>query len=238
VIVAISDRYELPRWAFSAALIVAIHAGLAFTLTRWHEPVEGSEGTDAIVVDLAPFTSQPSENRDDLAPGPVQEQSDPTPQNDQPEEEQKPEEKALPPVPDAEVQLPQERIKTPEEPKQQENTPVLQATAPPKPRPSAAQIASWNRKIALQIERNKGYPAAARARRQTGIVEVAFTIDRQGRVVTSRIVRTSSFAALDQETLDTIKRAQPFPEPPPNMPGQTFDFTIPIKFNIRQEVAR
>ena len=143
----------------------------------------------------------------------------------------------LPPVPDAEVQLPQEQIKTPEQPKQ-ENAPVLRATAPPEPRPSAAQIAYWNRKIALQVERNKSYPAAARTRHETGTAEVAFTIDRQGRVVTSRIVRTSGFPALDQETLDTIKRAQPFPEPPPNLPGQTFDFTIPIKFNIRQEVVR
>jgi len=238
VIVAISDRYELPRWALSAALIVAIHAGLAFMLTHWHEPVEGNEGTDAIVVDLAPFTSQPSETQDNLAPGALQEQSDSTPQIERPKEEQKPEDKPPPPVPDAEVQLPQQQIKPPEETKPQENTPVLQATAPPKPRPSAAQIASWNRKIALQIERNKGYPAAARSRRETGTAEVAFTIDREGRVVRSRIVRTSNFAALDQETLDTVKRAQPFPEPPPNMPGQTFDFTIPIKFNIRHEVVR
>jgi protein TonB len=236
VIVAISDRYEFPRWAFSAALIVAIHAGLAVMLTHWHEAIEGNEGTDAIVVDLAPFTPQPSETRDDLAPGPVQEQSDPAPQNERPKEEQKPEEKVLPPAPDAEVQLPKEEVKPPEE--QRENAPVLQPTAPPKHKPSAAQVASWHRKIALQIERNKGYPAAARSRRETGIAEVAFTIDRHGRVVTRRIVRTSGFPALDQETLDTIKRAQPFPEPPPDMPGATFDFTVPIKFNIRQEVAR
>ena len=62
-------------------MIVAIHGGLAFMLTRWHEPVEGNEGTDAIVVDLAPFASQPSETKDDLAPGPLQEQSDSTPQS-------------------------------------------------------------------------------------------------------------------------------------------------------------
>jgi protein TonB len=51
--------------------------------------------------------------------------------------------------------------------------------------------------------------------------------------VTSRVVRTSGFAALDRETIDTVRRAQPFPPPPPNMPGETFDFTVPIRFNIR-----
>ena len=39
--------------------------------------------------------------------------------------------------------------------------------------------------------------------------------------------------ALDQETIDTVRRAQPFPPPPANMPGETFDFTVPIRFNIR-----
>jgi len=51
--------------------------------------------------------------------------------------------------------------------------------------------------------------------------------------VASRIARTSGSAALDQETIDTVRRAQPFPSPPPNMPGETFEFTVPIRFNIR-----
>ena len=66
-----------------------------------------------------------------------------------------------------------------------------------------------------------------------GIAELAFTLDRNGEVVTSRVVRSSGFAALDQDTIDTVRRAQPFPPPPANMPGETFDFTVPIRFNIR-----
>jgi protein TonB len=46
-------------------------------------------------------------------------------------------------------------------------------------------------------------------------------------------VRTSGFAALDQETIDTVRRAAPFPPPPENLSGETFDFTVPIRFNIR-----
>jgi protein TonB len=234
MIAAIRDSHDLPRWILSAALVIGVHVALALMLTRWHEPVEGDEGIEAIVVDLAPFTSAPTETKDDLAQGPVQEQSEVTPQAEPPKPEQQPEEKAEPPpLPDAEVQLPQKIVKPPDEPKEQPSPPVQEATAPPKPRPSAAQVASWHRKIALQVERHKGYPAIARARRETGIAELAFTIDRQGRVLASRVVRTSGSAALDQETIDTVKRAQPFPEPPPNMPGETFEFTVPIKFNIR-----
>jgi protein TonB len=82
------------------------------------------------------------------------------------------------------------------------------------------------------VERHKGYPAAARAH-ETGTAELAFTLDRNGKVLASRVVRSSGFAALDQETIDTVRRAQPFPPPPPNMSGETFDFTVPIRFNIR-----
>jgi outer membrane biosynthesis protein TonB len=33
--------------------------------------------------------------------------------------------------------------------------------------------------------------------------------------------------------MDTVRRAQPFPSPPANMAGETFEFTVPIRFNIR-----
>ncbi len=235
MIAAIKDIYDLPRWVLSAVVVIGIHAAFTLIVTRWHEVIEGDGGSEAVVVDLAPITSQQSQTKDDLAPGPLQAQSDATPQVERPQPEQQPEEKAEPPpLPDAEVQLPQKPVAPPEKPKEQQKTAVLETTAPPKPRPSAAQIASWHRKVALQLERHKRYPLAARSRRETGTAVLAFTIDRHGRVASSRIVRTSGAAALDQETLDTVKRAQPFPAPPPNMRGETFQFTVPIRFNIRE----
>jgi len=49
----------------------------------------------------------------------------------------------------------------------------------------------------------------------------------------SRIVKSSGFSALDQETMATVRRAQPFPPPPASLQGATFDFTLPIGFRIR-----
>jgi periplasmic protein TonB len=228
----IVDRTDLSRWTFSALVIASLHAALIVTLTRWHEPVIGSEGTDVVTVDLAPFPAPPQESRNDLAPGPEQQQSVAAPEL--PKVEEKPREKIepLPRMPDADLQLPDE-IKPPDKPVEEPSPPVPQTTSPPKPRPSAAQVASWHRKIALQVERHKGYPPAARARHETGIAELAFTLDRNGKVLSSRVVRSSGIASLDQETIDTVRRAQPFPSPPANMPGETFDFTVPIRFNIR-----
>jgi len=231
--VAAADRYDLPRWVFSASVVAGLHALLVMTIMNWREPVTGDESTEAILVDLAPHMGPATDTKNDLAPGPEQQQSRPAPDEQPPKAEQKPQEKiGPPPIADADVQLPAE-ANPPEKLKEQPTPPVPEAASPPRPRPSAAQVASWHRRIALQVERHKGYPASARARHETGIVELAFTLDRNGNVLTSRIVRTSGFAALDQETIDTVRRAQPFPLPPPNMAGETFDFTVPIRFNIR-----
>src|SRR6516164_787598 len=234
MIATVADSYDLRRWVLSAAVVVGFHAALVVMLTSWHEQVVGDEGSEAIVVDLAPFTGPLTESKNDLAPGPEQQQSTAAPDVQTPKPEEKPQEKIeQPPVlPDADVQLPLE-VKPPDKPVEQPSPPVPQATSPPRPRPSAAQVASWHRRIAQQVERHKGYPASARARHEAGTAELAFTLDRTGKVVASRIARTSGFAALDQETIDTVRRAQPFPAPPQNLPGETFDFTVPIRFNIR-----
>ena len=178
-----ADREDLRRWVFSAAMIAGLHAALVLALVRWHEPITGDEGTEAIVVDLAPYTGPSTDSRNDLAPGPEQQESKSVPEvppkaDDTPPEKFEP----LPTVPDADVQLPPE-TKTPEKPVEQPAPPVPQTTAPPRPRPSAAQVASWHRRIALQVERHKGYPAAARERHETGTAELAFTLDRNGKVL-------------------------------------------------------
>ena len=228
-----ADRYDLPRWALSAAIVVGLHAAFVMMLMKWQQPITGDEGTEAIIVDLAPYTGPQTDSRNDLAPGPERQQSKSVPDAQPPKVEETPLQKIEPPpVRDADVQLPAE-AKPPEKPTEQPTPPVPETTSPPRPRPSAAQVASWHRRIALQVERHKGYPASARARHETGIAELAFTLDRSGKVLTSRVIRSSGFAALDQETIETVRRAQPFPPPPANMPGETFDFTVPIRFNIR-----
>jgi periplasmic protein TonB len=40
-------------------------------------------------------------------------------------------------------------------------------------------------------------------------------------------------AVLDEEALALVRRAQPFPPPPPEMPGNSLDLTVPIRFNLK-----
>jgi periplasmic protein TonB len=229
------ERVDLRPWVASAAVILALHVSAGLLLLSWQDPLTGDQGTEPIVVDLAPFTGPSADTRQDLAPGPEQQQAAPVPEQQPKEPDQKIEKKIEPPppVPNADVTLPNEVPKEPDKPKEQVMPPAPVTTAPTPPRPSAAQLSSWHRKIAIQLERHKNYPAPAQARRETGVATVAFTIDREGKVVASRITRSSGFASLDDETIATVQRAAPLPPPPANLPGQTFDFTVPIQFNIR-----
>jgi protein TonB len=229
------EQIDLRTWIASAAVVLALHLAACLLLVAWHEPVTGDEGTEAIVVDLAPFTGPSPDVVRDLAPGPERQQAAPVPQEQLKQPQQKIEEKVEPPpvVPNAEAVLPNEDQKPLEKPKEQIIPPAPVTTAPPPPRPSAAQMTSWHRQIAIQLERHKNYPPAAQARHETGIATLAFTIDRQGRVVSSRVVHSSGSASLDEETLATVRRAAPFPPPPFNLSGVTFDFTVPVRFDLR-----
>ena len=239
------------RWVVCAVVVLGLHAGAAAAVAFWHDPVEGSDADAAIVVDLAPIAASPNETQDDIAPGPQQQQAEAPPDAPPPKPDEKVEAKIEPPPPEVtpEVVLPREEpVRPPEPPTPVERPPAPVTTAPQRqPRtavvatavviaPSTAvqaEIRSWHGQIVAMIERHKGYPAEARARGEKGIAQLAFTLDREGRVLASRVVRSSGSASLDQETMATVRRAQPFPPPPADYPGAKFDFTVPIRFNIR-----
>ena len=49
------------------------------------------------------------------------------------------------------------------------------------------------------------------------MVTLSFTVDRNGRVLARSIARSSGVAALDEEVLAMVQRAQPLPAFPPAM---------------------
>jgi protein TonB len=65
------------------------------------------------------------------------------------------------------------------------------------------------------------------------VAKVAFTINHEGRLLSSQIVQSSGSSLLDQETLDMLVRAQPMPKPPGNALDSQLSFVVPVHFNIR-----
>jgi periplasmic protein TonB len=228
------SRFELRLWTVSALVVVALHAAAAAMLVTWHDPVTVGEPSDAVMIDLSPFTTPASETVEDIAPGPLQQEAEAQPEPEKPKVEEKVEEKIdVPQAPEPPVAaLPPPEPITPK-PTPTPVAPAPLTTAPPRAHASSAQVRAWQLSIAQRLERNKSYPRAARERGETGEVELAFSIDREGHVISSRIVKGSRYAALDQEAMATVRRAQPFPPPPAGLNGQKFDFTVPVKFNIR-----
>ncbi|HLN07705.1 MAG TPA: energy transducer TonB [Xanthobacteraceae bacterium] len=168
-----------------------------------------------------------------------------------PEERQADEKRDIPdmPAPDPEVALPPpvpqaawkpEETKTELEPREAAPIPTAlpsvavvaeQAAAPvaaQAERPSSQTIISWQRQLVAHLERHKRYPP--RAHGEQGVASVAFIVDREGRVSGIRIVRSSGSAALDDETLAMIRRAQPLPVPPDGILDAELSFIVPVRY--------
>jgi protein TonB len=199
------DRRELMRWFACGAVVLFAHAAIAAALINWSNPAEeGEVGTDAIIVEFQP----------------EQEPTEPTPPVEKVEEKEE-----VLPVQQSEAMLPPKPEALPEPPR--EETPVVI----PQPSRARADAATWKSQVLTLIEHNKRYPAAARSRGEQGVARLAFRIDSDGRLISTRIVGSSGSSALDAETLALVERAQPFPPPPPELAGS--ELMVPLRFSIR-----
>jgi periplasmic protein TonB len=94
-------------------------------------------------------------------------------------------------------------------------------------------MARWHAQLSVALERNKRYPGDAKARREQGVVEVNFVIDRKGHLVSSRVTKGSGHAALDAEALTLLKRSEPFPLPAQAFATSTIELLVPIRFSLQ-----
>jgi protein TonB len=153
-----------------------------------------------------------------------------------------------PPPPPKKVDRPVERKPPPpkkvverkrvERPRQREA-----AAPPPSPAPAAAptranqgvtaavpsvSTASWRGSLIAHLNRYKRFPGGARP----GTVQVAFSIDRGGRVLSARLVGSSGDSALDDEAVSMIRRASPVPAPPAGVGGGgAVSLAVPVRFS-------
>ena len=93
---------------------------------------------------------------------------------------------------------------------------------------AAARRSSWQGALVAHLRRNLRPQGG-----ETGAASVRFSMDRGGRVLATSLVGSAGSPALDAEALAVFRRAQPLPQPPPDVPGGSFTFTIPVRFTTR-----
>jgi len=209
----------------TGVIYALVMAGFFFTVTAVPAPPEAMPALT--VMDLAPLSSPPEMPPEEIeAPKPVEKKEKPS---------------------EAPIVLPVERARIPiapisppaaiVTPQPDDPRPVDPETAAPRTTsaPLALQVSSnaadtWEGRVlaALHIERR--YPRLAMARRQQGVPYIRFVMDRDGKVLSSRLERSSGFGELDREAVALAKRAAPLPKPPGDVAGETIEFVVPVEF--------
>lgn len=248
-------RPELVRWSICAAVVIAAHGLVAFALTARWDDAEVAAGAPVVAIELAPQAMAPPAPPRDLAPGPLieTESQDRVVEEARDKHEEQEKERVVEEMsaPDPEVKMPRANPKPEEEPVEDKpaTEPVEAAPMPTAPqaapsraariaasavgqtpvRPTRAAIASWQRLLLAQLERHKRYPSQARGK--VGEARLEFTIDRDGNVLTSRVVHSSGSEALDAAALTLIKSAAPMPIPPAGLPDDLLSVIVPIVYH-------
>lgn len=248
------------RWGTAFMVVLLAHAGLGLGLMPWQIPLEPQmPPPGAVLIELAPLPQAPPAQTAALPVGPEQEETEPLPPP-QPVVEKIPDLKPPPPQVKPVAVLPKKPAVKPVKPtpppevvKQEpsEKPPVKETTAPPgapvvpsanvaaaAPAPQAVQppsdaVPNWQGLILARLEREKKYPRAARMRRQEGVVQLRFRLDRDGNVLSYAIARSAGFALLDQEVLAMIQRAKRLPPPPPEIAQSPLELIVPVQFFLR-----
>ena len=244
---AIENMVDVRRWAISAAVVVCVHGGIAAAI-GW-APSGDYEQIFPYDFQNVGELAAPLEILSELPPGPEQVMSEASVAKPSESLEEKPEEKVetkpidevpeVPPAANPEIPVEQVKELKQETPQRQEARQPAPATTAPVAVPdrvaavAASQVPTWKGQITGLLERNKRYPPSAQARREQGVVQLAFSLDRKGLVVASRIVTSSGSPALDEEAMALVRRAQPFPAPPPQVTGEQVNLVVPIRFNLK-----
>ncbi len=84
--------------------------------------------------------------------------------------------------------------------------------------PPSNTVQKFQQALFRQIERQERYPAAAQRDRLQGSVETLFVMNRDGTVLSVQVKTSSGQAMLDEEAMKAIRRAQPLPPIPADLP--------------------
>ena len=118
----------------------------------------------------------------------------------------------------------------------EETAPIeeVQEYIPPQPSPEVVKKVtdSYTNQLTRAIAKQKKYPKIAQMRQWHGEVLLNIEIDPQGNLVKADILEESRYKILNNEAIDMVKRASPFPQPPEELRLKNFTVLVPISFKL------
>jgi len=93
--------------------------------------------------------------------------------------------------------------------------------------------AEYAGRIQALLADHRRYPRRARQLGQQGEARLFFAVDRDGRLVESRIEHSSGHHVLDREVLAMVERAQPLPPIPEPLGRGRLELVVPVQFQLR-----
>jgi len=95
--------------------------------------------------------------------------------------------------------------------------------------PPSSVVAKFQKALLAHIARYRRYPDGAQRGHLQGVVELLFAMQRDGAVLDIWVRTSSGQVVLDQAAIDTVRRAQPLPSIPPELPDG-LNILIPVAF--------
>lgn len=92
---------------------------------------------------------------------------------------------------------------------------------------------AWELSFQKHIKKYRKYPKSAKRKNQTGSPGVEFVFDRQGNVLSVRLIRSSGVEALDNEAVAMFQRASPLPPLPAEIEGEQLFRHLQIDFTLK-----
>jgi periplasmic protein TonB len=116
--------------------------------------------------------------------------------------------------------------------------PVVTVPLPPPepPKPSEDDInaarGQYGGILGRAIAKHKSYPKIAQMRGWQGEVLLDLKLDGAGNVLSATIKESSGHESLDNQALEMVRKASPFPAPPEALRGRSFNITVPVSFKL------
>lgn len=113
--------------------------------------------------------------------------------------------------------------------------PSLSGGSPVSASPSLAVPSDYYRRLETHLARFHTYPSLE-GRRPHGMARVGLIVNRDGHVLDAWIEASSGSRELDEAALQTVRRSDPLPALPANLPG-SIDLIVPLNFDAGLRVA-